>query len=232
MIDWNRIEGFIGYGRLDAPVVFIGLEEGLRNDEALEADLLQRSCFAPVMDLEEAHRGIAGAADRFSRHARIQTTWRAMCHLMLRRGGMPEPTVEERRGYQAVRLGRSAGETLLAELLPYPKPALGEWPRLYQRRYRDGRRYRLEVLPKRLDLLTSMVGAHRRELVVCYGRSGWKDFGKIFSGVAAWTEIGPYRIGHDGDTRILFTRHFADWSMRSEASLQRMAEMALHGRQI
>ncbi len=28
MIDWDRIESFIGFGRRDAPVVFIGMEEG------------------------------------------------------------------------------------------------------------------------------------------------------------------------------------------------------------
>jgi hypothetical protein len=42
-INWERIESFIGYGRRDAPVVFIGMEEGLADKSALKNDLIRRS---------------------------------------------------------------------------------------------------------------------------------------------------------------------------------------------
>jgi hypothetical protein len=61
MINWERIETFIGFGRHDAPVVFIGMEEDLRSRDELNGDLLIRSSYdRPIMDLKEAHRAIAG----------------------------------------------------------------------------------------------------------------------------------------------------------------------------
>src|ERR1700728_1505894 len=85
-IDWNRIETFIGYGREDAPVVFVGIEEGLSEEESLEGDLLRRSAFESIMDLQLAHQGIAGT-DRFfdADRPKSQRTWCAMCDLVLRR---------------------------------------------------------------------------------------------------------------------------------------------------
>ena len=35
-INWHVIESFVGYGCRDAPVVFIGIEEGLADESALE----------------------------------------------------------------------------------------------------------------------------------------------------------------------------------------------------
>jgi hypothetical protein len=65
-VNWKRIEDFIGFGRRDASVVFIGMEEGLKDADALDEDLMIRSGYAtPVMDLKEAHRGIAGTERYF-----------------------------------------------------------------------------------------------------------------------------------------------------------------------
>jgi hypothetical protein len=91
VIAWTRIEGFIGFGRGDAPVVFIGMEEGLKNAAALDEDLAIRSSYmSNVMDLKEAHRGIAGTERYFDPdRAPRQPTWRVMADLMLRRVGCP-----------------------------------------------------------------------------------------------------------------------------------------------
>ena len=63
------------------------------------------------------------------------------------RGGMTDPSKEDRRRYQALRLGKSDGETLLTELLPYPSPGVNDW--LYARFGRYGTRetYTAEMLP-------------------------------------------------------------------------------------
>src|SRR5579864_5353424 len=82
-IHWDIIEQFIGFGRIDAPVAFVGAEEGLAAEDALRNDLLLRSTFAPIMDLEQAHRGIVNGAALFSDSPRRQPTWRVMADVML-----------------------------------------------------------------------------------------------------------------------------------------------------
>jgi len=84
VIDWERIEKFVGFGRADAPVIFIGMEEGLKSAEALDEDLAIRSRYEqPIMDLREAHKGIAGTENYFDPdRAPRQQTWRVMADIM------------------------------------------------------------------------------------------------------------------------------------------------------
>ena len=94
-IDWDRIENFIGYGNINAPVVFIGMEESLDNDVPLADDLRMRSQFDKVVDL----RAAGEASIR-----KFQRTWKPMCDLMLRRCGKAS-NYESRLSYQIKELG-------------------------------------------------------------------------------------------------------------------------------
>ncbi|HEV2738689.1 MAG TPA: hypothetical protein VGU66_08935 [Candidatus Elarobacter sp.] len=128
-IDWQRIENFVGFGRRDAPVVFIGMEEGLKKADELDEDLAIRSTYeSPVMDLKEAHRGIAGT-DRYFDPDRAprQPTWRVMADLMLRREGNASPTGADRRRYRALHLGRYDGDRCWRSCCPIriPSPQTG-----------------------------------------------------------------------------------------------------------
>jgi hypothetical protein len=54
--DFEKIEGFLGYGNPNARIVFVGLEEGLADVQRLDDDLRYRSTFSkPVMDVFRAH---------------------------------------------------------------------------------------------------------------------------------------------------------------------------------
>ena len=50
---YARLDQFLGYGRLDAPIGFFGLEERTRIDDTsiIENDLRLRERFEAVMDL-------------------------------------------------------------------------------------------------------------------------------------------------------------------------------------
>lgn len=227
MIDWERIERFIGFGRRDAPVVFIGMEEGLKDAGALDEDLAIRSNYeSQVMDLREAHRGIAGTERYFDPdRAPRQPTWRVMADLMLRREGLTSPTGEDRRRYRALRLGRSDGDTLLAELLPYPHPKASDW--LYERfgKYRTREAYIDALLPRRSRLLRDVLAEAPREVVVCYGKTHWPHYQALFDEVN-WRDKGPFRIGEAGRARVILTTHFSDRGFNTEEQLAAFARIA------
>jgi len=228
--NWQRIENFVGFGRRDAPVVFIGMEEGLRRADGLDADLATRSTYeTPVMDLEEAHRGVAGTEHYFEpNRAPRQPTWRVMADLMLRRLGYINPTAAERRKYQALDLGRSHGESLLTELLPYPHPKTSDW--LYDRfgRFTTREAYENVVLPKRKHLLRTVLAESSRELIVCYGRSHWMNFQALFD--VKWTADGKFCIAEAGGTRIVLARHFSGHDFNTNSQLAELARVALPAR--
>ena len=83
VMDWDVIESFVGYGNINAPVVFVGMEEGLADPERLQDDLKYRSTFEPVMDVYEAHLGLAKGKKLFGDRPRGQRTWRVMADVML-----------------------------------------------------------------------------------------------------------------------------------------------------
>ena len=222
MIDWKRIEGFIGFGRSDAPVVFVGMEEGLADWAALDEDLALRSTYSiPVMDLIDAQNevGGVGAVPR-------SPTWDLMADLMVRRHGKALPTIADRRSYRAYRLGRCDGETLLTELLPYPHPKASDW--LYARfgRYATRAAYVTAMLPERVRLLQSILGGSQRELIVCYGKAHWFHYESLFP-KALWQDDGLFRVAQEEKTRIVLAPHFTAYGCNTPEHLGRLAEVAL-----
>ena len=90
-----------------------------------EANIRARLKFRPVEDNAKAHKMLGVTYLHWGRK-KIQRTWRGMCYIMLRLKGQ-EPTRESIRKYQAEKLGRSSGDTLLTELMPIPKPKVKLW---------------------------------------------------------------------------------------------------------
>lgn len=204
------------------------MEEGLRSPDDLLEDLAIRSRYeSPVMDLKEAHRGIAGTERYFDpERAPRQPTWRVMADLMLRRDGCPNPTGEDRRRYRSLRLGRADGDALLTELLPYPHPKASHW--LYARfgRFATREAYEAAMLFKRRRLLRHALADAPHELIVCYGKKHWDQYSLLFDGVE-WRDEGPYRTGEAGAARVVLTTHFSDRGFNTSEQLAAFAATAL-----
>jgi hypothetical protein len=186
-IDWKRIEGFIGYGNIKAPLVFIGIEEGLAKPAALQQDILRqdllwRSTFKPVMDAKDAHEGLADGPGLFSDRPRKQQTWRAMADAMLHFNGETFKSKAERskarKEYRPLALGRSIANSLLIELLPYPSKDRKTW--LYTDRFPTKGAYVAAILPERLKLISEALRQCPREAIICYGQEDWPTFKRLF----------------------------------------------------
>ncbi len=82
-----------------------------------------------------------------------------------------------RRWYRAKRLGRSDGDSLLIEILPYPHPKTSEW--LYARfgRFPSRAAYEDALLKPRITLLRGVIERFDRKAIICYGK-GKRIFGR------------------------------------------------------
>lgn len=216
MIDWSRIETFVGYGRADAPIVFIGMEEGGYDDrqpDKLHADLVRRSSFQTV----EAYAGHGGA---------VQRTWRVACTLMLRRQGNLAPTVAELIDYQDTCFAKPDGDVLLTELMPYPNNRLSSWPAVYAAR-ETREAYFERLLMDRTRLIRDVLSSSPRELIIAYGKGHWPAYAGIF-------DIDPYSLGREKfvrfgwrGARVIFCPHFVSRDFNSSESVCKFAEFAL-----
>jgi hypothetical protein len=231
-IDWNRIEAFIGYGNIEAPIVFVGVEEGLAKPEALQQDLLWRSTFSPVMDVKEAHEGLADDPRLFAEKARDQKTWRVMTDVMLHFNSetfkSKQDRKEQRKTYRKLSLGRTRTNSLLMELLPYPNKKKAAWP--YGDRFATKKSYVAGILPRRLDLISHALGEHPRNAIICYGQGEWRLFKQLFPPDTKWKGIkGSYNTFECATWRgakVTLTYHFSRY-FNTDEQLDELSAVAL-----
>ncbi|MBL0403843.1 hypothetical protein JKG68_07700 [Microvirga aerilata] len=210
---------------MDAPVVFIGMEEGLGSDQHLEEDLIRRSGYKDIEELKGGNR-------------KGQRTWRAMCDLMLRREGINDLNSDKRNDYQAKKLGRAHGDTLLTELLPYPHNKASDWLYTPYGRYPDRQQYLKAMLPTRKGMLQDLLLQTRREIVVCYGKEHWPHYRDLFAPETSpryrellrgikWKDQKPFSVAQMNETRIVLAPHFSSRAFNTSEQLRGLSRAAL-----
>lgn len=205
----EQLLGFVGYGRLDAPTWFLGMEEGRSEDAARRLQCQLQ--LGQVADLRQAHLDVFQFMRFHGAQPKIQATWGTMCKIMLLLAGT-EPTTDLVRHYQAHRLGRLDGETLLTELLPIASPNAGMWDYAsLLPSFPDRRTYERLVLPRRVELLRGLIEQHRPRLLVCYGATHWDAYRRLFPG-AVWKARPPFEV-KQGTPTVILAHHFVPHRM-------------------
>ena len=125
-----------------------------------------------------------------------------------------KPTDRESiRHFQADQLGRFHGNTLLCELMPIPKPAIGTWG--YHElipQYKSRQEYYRSVKPKRIALFQSLFSEHNPKVVICYGKAYWEDYRSIFSNMQ-FSKKEIFEVANNQSSSIILTPHFTSRTM-------------------
>jgi hypothetical protein len=191
----NELEhllNFVGYGRLDAPVWFLGMEEAGGGE-------------ANLLGITKHH---------WSRRV-IQRTWRGMCYLMLKLDNKATDA-ENIRNYQAESLGRFGGQTLLVELTPIPKSSIGAWG--YEElipQYASREDYYQKVKPRRLAYLQRLIRENQPQIVIAYGKSYWPEYRALFDEID-FAPHGQFLVGKAAGLTVVLTDHFTAQSMNGK----------------
>ena len=122
------IVNFLGYGRLSAPVWFIGLEEGLgkMNSEDTIKNLKARGSFEKCMDLHKAHLRLQENGQPIDITVKPPSTqvWQWMAKIMQALNDHEDwKNLAPAKEYIRSSLGRCEGHTFLTELSPIPSRA-------------------------------------------------------------------------------------------------------------
>lgn len=174
----------LGYGTLDAPFWFIGMEESCAaapGDELAEMSTRLRG--GATEDLAEVLRRLSPRYDGLLT-SRLQPTWRRLLRILFAAQGEETPTDSQLLDHQSNRLGRATGETFLAEFFPLPSPKRGVWnfDRLSRRPdLRTRAVYERTWEAARADLLRAAIRRARPRWVVAYGspREFWPRYRRV-----------------------------------------------------
>lgn len=207
------IDRFYGYGNLDAPYWFIGMEEGGGNsleEISLRLNTWRERGMRVTEDLVDYHLKLE-IDQFFGEKPRLQSTWAKLIRVLHVLEGK-STTTDALRMTQGSRLGRSDGYSCLLELLPLPSPSTDQW--LYGIHtslefLKDRDTYRTALITKRIDQLRAMIQEHAPKVVMCYGTAYRPHWLKIIQSEVETIEVGKHevQIGSTGVTWVAIVPH-------------------------
>jgi len=190
---------FIGYGRLNADIWFLGMEENGGSEHNIGARLK----FEQVEDLANAQH-LLGITKYHSSEKVIHGLWGCMSEIMLRLEDKKTDD-ESIRNYQSGFLGRNHGATLLCTLMPIPKLETEEWGYETLLPQFASRQACYEALKAdRMSFFRDLVDEYRPKIVIGYGRETWAEYQEIFNQFK-FTENNEFLVGWDTDTVVILT---------------------------
>ena len=217
--EWNRLLAFKGYGRIDAPIWFMGMEEG--GDGSVGHLRRRATLFDEKEDLGLAHERMG-----FNTYSKTDTWW-LMSYIARFANGEPDwMDTGKTKAYRNDRLGRFGGDTLLTDLLPIPCPERNaDWP--HSSRYPDKGSYEEDVLPGRIGMLREMMREGRPRVVFCYGKTFWERYRLVFEGAEFRGVDGIGEVAEWNGTKVVLTKFFSFqyYPKRSVPSLCNAAEL-------
>lgn len=178
----QRLQNFWGYGSLNAPTWFVGMEEGLE-PHATHEHLAVRFRAAHGKESTDMRRGmedVPGHIRFFRQGAVIQQSWKYPIALYLNFKLGRQPTSGEIREYQSLKLGDDIEkETMTVELMPLPSHEANERTWLYCDLGISGLSTRAEYLktykPERVRKLRELFHTRRPKLAIFYSLSYLRD---------------------------------------------------------
>jgi len=197
---------FMGYGRVDAPIWFLGMEESMGGSrdtaealsQAVDDNIRARLTFDSVMDMGEAMFKLGWDFEKETKSPTRVWTWMAYLAIEIEK---PEG-IADKVDYVRKHLGRKNGSTFLTELLPLPAVGLRHWPAQYQVLYPNRKAYFHAVWEQRKTFLKQLFHDHPPRYLFAYGTT-YRKYYKAVIGDIDWKPLENTRgieVGKTGNT--------------------------------
>ena len=215
------MDNFFGYGNLDGPIWFIGMEEGgggSPTEIAARLNAWDKRGRKLIEDVAEYHIEF-GATKLFnSNDAPIQRTWGKLIRSTLVGLGTIA-SKSEIQSYQSNHWGRHSGQTCLLELMPLPSPNTNEWQYCQISKLdvlKDRATYFSALREPRANKIRQLIKLHSPKVVVFYGKSYEKIWFEICDYPMVWTDFTFGRVTLIDRTYFVSISHPASRGIRNE----------------
>lgn len=216
-----------GYGDLQAPIWFIGMEEGGEHTpEAFNAllDEWAQNGRPNVRDICPGNKSTLNPWFNTDR-PRIQRTWGKLIRATLT-AKERKVTLEAIRHYQRFDFARPSGETCLLELMPLPAPNISTWPYADQSdlpSLASRKEYLREWLPYRTNALANLIKTYCPKIVVFYSLQYFTHWQAVTGKYFSWTQVDFGFNTQWQTTRFFCTKHPTGFGV-TNASFDQLGE--------
>ncbi len=206
----ERIKNFWGYGNLNAPYWFIGMEEGYNAEtedlyKRFKASEGKQICDVADLKIDPGSYGL------FEDGAPMNRTYKRLIQMLFYAEEKTIPDNETIRRFQVEQLGRKHSNNAILELMPLPSKSIDPKDWLYKETGIEGLSSRKEYLEiykdERIEALRSLIEQYKPRYVICYSLSYQEDWQKLTD--STFIEVNPRRLylAKDRQTTIAITPH-------------------------
>lgn len=179
----NRINNFWGYGNLNSPLWFIGMEEGFHGEFGDLEKRFIKTKDKIVVDLKEEMKDLKDHMKWFVPDSPMQRTWGKLIRIILTLNCDAEIDNEQIKEYQRTKLGKLNGDHCILDFMPLPCRSTKEkdWPYAGCRidYLKSRKKYKKIVMNLRSKLLKKMIEKYSPEMVILYSLKYLKIWRKI-----------------------------------------------------
>lgn len=199
--------GFYGYGDLQAPLWFIGMEEGGGNtakEVTNKIRVWQQRGRMPLEDVAQYHDA---QSDNGFASITKQNTWSAISRIQLAYDAAAISPRAVRKHWQS-QLGRWGSSTCIIELNPLPSPSITTWkyPEFTDMPFLANRIvYNTRYRANRIASIKNMLAQASPRAVVFYGKKYEKFWAQISGAIFEKDHL--HSRGYQGDTTFISMHH-------------------------
>ncbi len=219
----ERIKNFWGYGNLNAPYWFIGMEEGFSEEKENLFKRFKASEGKQICDVSDLKIDPVSYS-LFETGAPLNRTYKRLIQMILYNETGTHADNETIKQFQIEKLGRTDSNNAILELMPLPSKSTNTKDWLYADTHIEGLSSRKEYLetykPERITALRNLIQKHKPKYAICYSLSYQEDWQQLTDSL--FVEVTPRRmyLAKDGATTIAITPHSVthglsnqDWQM-------------------
>jgi hypothetical protein len=172
------LNNWLGYGNINAPIWFMGMEEGgaeiwRHGTHSLASSLLTRSQFNLAMDFRHVWEDLYHIPlENFVKRRGALTTWHFMAAFLVSlEGHLPETNKIRDFVFKKKKIGRLEGEHFLCEFLPLPRNSNSSIDH-YNIIWKSNKNYVQDVGPNRFILIRdTLVSKEGVKLLISYDKA-------------------------------------------------------------
>lgn len=184
------VRRYWGLGGLEAPIWFVGMEEGGEHETSRFNQLLEqwdrngRPLTTYIEPPEDRSKRKWFGVD----HPPLQPTWAKIIRTILSATG-EDISIQRIRSYQSWELARPGSAACLLELMPLPSQNVSKWSygtRSKLSYLRSRAEYLERIAPLRVSMLRDLIDASRPSSVVFYGTSYMRFWRSVAGEEMSW----------------------------------------------